>query len=1504
MPHRKTKVKPKPKPKKTADAGAAATKSTARAKRVAPAASTGGAGNSFESRVQAHRLLAMCTSSTSCPGIPEGFKIVAIRFQTRVFGCNTDDLTCIIEDGYGKKGSVRLQMKRTLQATVADTSFKEAVGLAWLDFKSPTFRVGADFFNVIYDVVSAQDMKAVSDIARDAARSLNADSWELKATAANFSNNARRSALKALRSIVEDYNKAPVPKDELFGFIQHMQFLHEDLDSDETAGAKLLQYTIEFATRVPGRPALPPSAVWAKLIAVCVDLNGCAGEVDLMTVGARLGSDLDYRFKAFAMGPSLAIPQAPVMADDCLGALPHVSVTPAEAPGGATLSAATDLIPASRDSSANKLVSRMLDRVSELIKAYKFKDAKEELQRIRQDTEDQTLDSHQKARWYSMHGSCVLAVDGDEQAAADDFIKAADLYEDDDKLAAARIRGLLLKSNVPEAVAAAHKALKRFPNSLAVWVSSMNTRLVSGEKVTEADIPAAHADKSVAYQLVSVALHRAGDAEGALEVAFKGLQKEDASFFTRDTVLRYALELATTSPVYVAYRVGPAPRLAALRRAVDEFSPRETKLWSAQVPETLTAAAMHLSYAHLVLGEPSEALQVTQEAMKHHVDQKALIRPRLEALRDLDRPGEALAFGVSLLDTMPLDALVSFAQTAANEEDIERLALAAAAGGARANEDKSGRLPETLRVMHWEMLLRQDKAQDVVREVTEQSVLTSDRVPLLVLGARAFLQHVDATSAKAANEYIARAVHAAQSDNDPANDYLVAQLMMQAKRYSEAAERYENIVPAGGLSELHTNLLICYIRLGLRAKARELIGSFPEHWRKNRLARHLAMELGQQAGDWQLLQTLVDPQLEDEGHLAKSWLFALMVAAHTAPASIDELASKLPRVLEGTIREVTQAASAEFQHNQLDKGLARLYRMRRRNMDSTDAAAALHMAVVLSPVRLEHLHTEPEGVGIGTSVQVADAAGVLRWTTVDPAGFDDLPATEEFIRAEAPEAKALFGKKAGDKFIVTDSLGGQHPFTVTAVVNAYTRLMMLSTAALHAPIAPSEHLTSLQLPTKADGELDVGPVLRQLQKKEASSNRLFTHYQDQALTLGMLARVLGTDTLDLVRAWPDEGPLLQVGGGEGAERARADARLRSGKRLLVDLSALTELALVKQLHLLQATQRPLVTAASRDAVLQKLAEARILKPMGTAMSRGGRFHLIEHTDESRARDQAFLQCILDAIAQYCEVVPAYGPPILPVQIPQLATVVALEEHALLMVALEYDALFLTLDMRMRGLASVFQVQSCWPQVFLSFKVGPELSLRDYSIAVLQMFCSRRDFICLNVHDLLVLTDQGDQWINIGFTRLREQLATASCDFTKGWSVIRQYLEKLYGRGECEFGAALEFFMYLLEGLLRHPHCPTNFATVAAVQLGMTLDSEKDAFTPRLKEFSQMAVARLKLPLQPVTVRAKVFYCCQPPAVRHGLSDVPDHSQESSKRAAIQAEARQTETTLNRPTEEE
>ena len=129
-----------------------------KAKKLSNPASTGGGGSSFESRVQASRLLAMCLGSL-VPGVDDG-RIVELRFQARIHGHHTDDLVCSIEQSDGQRFRTLLQMKRSLSAREKDAAFKESIGAAWTDYNSMEFVRGQDSIFLVYDTASAAATQA------------------------------------------------------------------------------------------------------------------------------------------------------------------------------------------------------------------------------------------------------------------------------------------------------------------------------------------------------------------------------------------------------------------------------------------------------------------------------------------------------------------------------------------------------------------------------------------------------------------------------------------------------------------------------------------------------------------------------------------------------------------------------------------------------------------------------------------------------------------------------------------------------------------------------------------------------------------------------------------------------------------------------------------------------------------------------------------------------------------------------------------------------------------------------------------------------------------------------------------------------------------------------------------------------------------------------------------------------------------------------------------------
>ena len=243
-------------------------------KQVASPASTGDRGGAFERRVQASRLLAMCLG-LSCSGVPKGFEIESLQFQGRLFGHNTDDLIIFsLCSETGRTATVRMQMKRTLAPNSEE--FKEAVGLAWLDFIKPSFNKELDEIQIVFDSSSLGSMKGVIEVINFARASLTKEAWLQRVNAEKFSNEKNRKAYLAIECAVKSYDSASVSDEEFHSFVKSLRLLGETLDSDEAAGVESQKQLISQQV-----PLLDADTVWARLVTVCIELNGVAGEVAL-----------------------------------------------------------------------------------------------------------------------------------------------------------------------------------------------------------------------------------------------------------------------------------------------------------------------------------------------------------------------------------------------------------------------------------------------------------------------------------------------------------------------------------------------------------------------------------------------------------------------------------------------------------------------------------------------------------------------------------------------------------------------------------------------------------------------------------------------------------------------------------------------------------------------------------------------------------------------------------------------------------------------------------------------------------------------------------------------------------------------------------------------------------------------------------------------------------------------------------------------------------------------
>ncbi|WP_168560628.1 hypothetical protein [Rhizobacter sp. SG703] len=1067
-------------------------------------------------------------------------------------------------------------------------------------------------------------------------------------------------------------------------------------------------------------------------------------------------------------------------------------------------------LPGGRPDSVNKYLSSQLDAINDVLRAARFKDALEDLQRI--GTDMALFDAHQQARWYVQRGVCTWHLESDA-AAAPDFLRAAELYPDDEKIAAAWVRGLLFQDRVDEALTAGQEALARFPASVHVWIAHANARMVKGLHLAPADAPAAMRDDCDVLQLLAWARKKAGDLAGAVELSARALAKPDAGFFVRNTALVLALEVAASDPVKVAHGLVSEAAIAALQQAVETLTPRKDRVWSVQSPGSVEDTLVHLGYSYLVLGMPEETLVLVEEALHSGALTPRLRRVALEAYRRLERLDELVQRGREWIDDLEEEALILLAENAADVGDfqlVEAVQAMVAQKGFQQND-----VPHLLRAMRWVALWRSGTGKrQALTEVKAADIASSDSLAIICGGARILYAGKDEAAADAAIE---KACTLVSRDTAPTERLLLADLLFATDKLELAARQYELLAPRGKHSELHNRLLRCYVRTGALRKAKELVLSFPDTWTSDERALSLAIDLGQQASDWQFLVPLAELNVERRPHEAGGWLLRLALDLKMRKmARFHRALESVPSELSGPSRLLTQIASLELRFERKETGMLRLYGMFRRNLDDVDAASAYFIAIVAGPQDLPFMEEELTKVQPGSAVTLKNELGGTVTLSIDPEGLPDLPAREGMVAPTGDIARSLMGVSVGEQVSLPGPFGTELRYVVAEVTTTFRRLLHVAQARVNSPLASKLPVMSVPVP-KTDKGVDFSHVHAMLKRQSEHSRRALQGYADSPITLGILGNLLGRSVVDMVLGWPSDAPPLFVCAGTKEQReATVELLKRADAEYVVDAATIAELASLDCLAALASLPRVYISTKAVEILEARLEEAK-LERSGGHMFDHNAMRFVEYTNQDRERQKALIQSMVDAVRQHCVMVPAYGPEELPADLERAQDVLEDEEHAALLLTAEKNATLFTVDGRLAQFGFIAaKVKSVWPQEVLRY-AGERGALThlQYTFAVVRMFLRNRNFVSLGSYDLVFMCLQGGCALTEGLQRFKDYLASSSTELVSAVSVAFEFLE-LQARQPTQFKAFAELLGHIVEASLRHPHCNQEALLRAAV----------------------------------------------------------------------------------------
>lgn len=1054
-------------------------------------------------------------------------------------------------------------------------------------------------------------------------------------------------------------------------------------------------------------------------------------------------------------------------------------------------------LPGSLASSVNSAFTKQIDAVNALLEQSRYREAHERLELLA--SSFTLLDQHQRARWHVQRAVCRLHLFSG-QGAGEDMIAAAELYPQDDKIAAAGVRGLAMLGRLDEAIETGRRVIVEHPGSVHAWAALAYARMEKGEHLSMADVPAEMAGETRVLSLLCWSAINAGEHRVASELGQKLLAGPNVTLSEKTTALTAAIGWAAEDPVARDHGFIEREAEAALRFAVTALEPRVDNIWRSQSVATLPADASNLCYAYYLLDRFDDVIALCAEASAHMQLTPRLISLKLVTFRSMERVDDLLELAHRHVNEIEPSALIPVADVAASHGSVELVRRLAARD---VPDGTDGHCSRTIGALVAIALWNAGQRDQALAEAEAIELTPDSGLRATIIAARLFVLAGDQT---AANARMDKVLEVLGERGTVDTRLMAADCLYFLKRYREAAQLYKPYCQNGYSSILHSRLLRSYVESGQRAKARALLDSLPAGWTDDDEIRETAIALAQRAADWPKLLVLAQEQQRLRPKRIGSWLLALVAQRYGGSKPVFlQMLNDVPEDLEGSIRQQAQLASMQLQYGHSTAGLRRLYRMARANMHDPEAASA-YIACLMLPSPLQELVNVPLTVEAGTQVRLVDESdGQEIAINIDPAGMDGLPAHSDFLSAGAPVARQLQGARIGDSVSIEGQFGAVRQYRVANIESVYRSLLSALQHRLHSAPDGLPSMWSIRVQAN-DGELDLHEMTEMLERNGKATRSVFDTYASSPITLGVCANALGVSSLELAQGWPADASPLRTCNGDIEERARAIASLAGYTGPIVaDLATLGEIVALDCEEALAPYKELYISSAARQILEHLIEAANRDRSVAHAGSVDGQLQIVEVSRDYKAAKVRYLERIKDAIDRYCIIRPAYGAGDTTPELLALEDLLGDDEYEALLLAKETSALLLSLDLGLRQFAlGELGISGVWTQAFLAnAAMTGSLPAQKYRFAVQLLFRGNRTFVSVDGEDILFMCQQGGAALRDGLPKVRSIFQLGTSDLPSCRDVVHDFL-MCAAKTPMNLGALSALVQFLYEPLFRYP----------------------------------------------------------------------------------------------------
>jgi len=626
-----------------------------------------------------------------------------------------------------------------------------------------------------------------------------------------------------------------------------------------------------------------------------------------------------------------------------------------------------------------------------------------------------------------------------------------------------------------------------------------------------------------------------------------------------------------------------------------------------------------------------------------------------------------------------------------------------------------------------------------------------------------------------------------------------ADLLFDFGRFFDASGMYSKLIETPGGDRLTKQYLDALIKAGKKSDALTVLDLLPVDVRAKSDFRRLEANLAHDSGNLEKLEEILASEIAQ--HPLDSSVAVGYASVLHRKNKVDKLNEFLGRNQE--FDPVIDTNEIEFAKYQIfagfeKAGMRRMYNLFRAHPN--DSSIAGQYLILLLQLRKTDDFQNVSKVLPGVVVY-CEGNGQKRTIVIENGSSPEAERWPECTNENTPLAKSLIGHERGD-LVVLDMGGMASPMEIIRIESIFLFASNKAHEVLAKTTSPCGPVWSLNL-AKEDGELDIEPLLQQLKSRRKHVERVFAIYDEQAVSLSILADALGGDVLTLILEWPFRQSRLFVGVGTHEEREGCLRWINSNNRSYVlELAGLVELARVGVLaECLTIFGRPLVAQSLIEQLRQQLHISSTIKPTGSATEVDGKISFQDIPEKHLEDRRAFIQSMLDFVVDHCDVVPVIGPQAITENHVAMGKLLGAFSQDAIDLALEHGAILVTEDGALRNVAKGMGVEA-------SSNVQPILSvLRDrgiisaesYSKIILDKINRQHDFTSVTANDLFLAVKASSGSISSDVEHVFESFKKPSLELKSGVVVGSQFLQLLVSHVSPK--VLLKYYELVLNALL-------------------------------------------------------------------------------------------------------